>query len=393
MPVVDLGLQPLANSLKATADGRDEVIPLSVSFCPESGLLQLDQTVDRSVLFDQYFWVTGTSVGANRWATQFVASTAEAASLNARDLVIEIASNDGTFLGGFKRLGYENVLGVEPAQNIAEIANNAGLETIPKFWDAQLAGDIAREYGKASLVIARNVIAHMSDLLGAIEGVARVLKDDGLGVIEFHYAGDILQGLQYDSIYHEHLCYFSLKSFSGLLKRFDLHSYHVMRSPISGGALAVFFSKANHPITREQLNQERYEANLGLAMSSVWERFAARITHHKNETKRILETFRDQTVVGFGSSARSQTYLNYCGLGLCNISAIIDNNPMKQGMYTAGGSIPIVALKEGLALSPDIIFVLAWNFLDEIVVECKNAGFVGRYLIAFPDKIACINGH
>jgi hypothetical protein len=385
--VIDLGKQPLANSLKTSPEEKEKIYPLSASFCSDTGLLQLDQTVDRTILFSEYYWVTGTSRGAQDWAGRFVRQAVEAASLNVNDLIIEIASNDGTFLRRFFDSGYRNILGIEPAKNIAAVANESGIRTIPQFWGKQLAKDIIREHNHAKLIIARNVIAHVSDLLGAVEGIADALSIDGVGAIEFHYAGEILRGLQYDSIYHEHLCYFSVQSFRELLNKFGLHPFHVVHSPISGGALVVLFSKKYREESAALAIQRNEEEKSGVNKISAWKAFSKQIAEHRSQTIDLLDRFQGRQIVGFGSSARSQTYLNYCQINSSDIAAIIDNNRMKQGYYTAGGSIPIVSVEQGLALEPDFVFVLAWNFLDEIVAECRNLGYRGEYLSAFPNEI------
>ncbi len=386
VPLLELGPQPLANSLKGSAGEVEEKYPLGISFCPDSSLLQLNETVPKEILFREYVWVTGTAATTRQYAEDFSRRAISASSVAEDDLIVEIASNDGTFLHPFVEQGYRNVLGVDPAENIVAMANQRGIRTIAEFWDKGIADHITNHYGYAKLVVARNVIPHVSELLNVIGEIAAVLRDDGIGIIEFHDAAKILDQLHYDSIYHEHLCYFSIRSMSYLLQRFGLTPFHLDQSPISGGSHVIYFAKADHPVSGGLEAGIAVESENGVNETDSWHRFAARCREHKSKTLDMMAAYDDKKVVGFGSSARSQTYLNYCGLGPGDVGAIIDNNPMKQGKYAPGSSIPIVAFDEGMAMDPDLIFVLAWNFRDEIVREVGARGYGGEFLLPFPNE-------
>ena len=387
VPVLDLGLQPLANSLKKDADQSESKFSLSVSFCPTSSLLQLNETVSKEALFSQYVWVSGTSDATRTYADLFHDRLLQVAKPEKTDFILEIASNDGTFLKPFIKSGFSNILGVDPARNIAQMANQQGIPTLPEFWSSQVAQDLLTKHGPARVIYARNVLPHVSELLDTVSGIESLLQDEGVGVIEFHDAAEIQRSLHYDSIYHEHLCYFSVASLTYLLNRFNLVPFHIEQSPISGGSWVIYFGKTprNPSSDLEQaLNQEKEQKINEL---SSWENFADSVKNHRKETLETLSTVEGKTVVGFGSSARSQTYLNYCNIDDKQISGIIDNNPLKQNLYAPGSSIPIVDLSTGLKLKPDLIFILAWNFKDEIVSLCRSAGYDGPFLIPFPNKL------
>lgn len=390
--VLYLGEQPLANSLKNNQKNSEKKFPLSISFCEESSLLQLNETIDKEVLFDHYVWVTGTSKTTKSYANAFADRLISNLDLKQEDFIIEIASNDGTFLNPFLTKGYKNILGVDPAKNIAEIANRNGVNTLPEFWSSSLANQIVADSGQAKVVFARNVIPHVSELLDVMRGIEFVLKEDGLGIIEFHDAGIILKELHYDSIYHEHLCYFSIESMTYLLNRFALHPFHIEKSPISGGSRVIYFSKEERQKTPDLQEAVIDENKKQVNELSGWKDFAKRAITHRKETLDILESLNGKTIVGFGSSARSQTYLNYCGINNEQINAIIDNNPLKQGMYAPGSSIPILDFEQGMALNPDLIFILAWNFRDEIVKQCKMYGYTSDFLVPFPNEPYFHNG-
>ena len=384
--ILELGKQPLANALKKVPDEIEDKFPLTLMYCPESSLVQLKETIDKEVLFSNYTWVTGTSPTTRDYAMLFFQRAVETVKPDLNDLIIEIASNDGTFLMSFLQHGYNNVLGIDPAKNIVEVANQRGVRTLDRFWGKQISEEIVSEFGNAKIVIARNVIPHVSELHDVIAGIEYTLGDDGIGIIEFHYAGQILQELHYDSIYHEHLCYFSIKSISYLLALYDLVPFHIDTSPISGGSYVIYFSRKKRQQSENYLNLLEKEDLIGVNDIQTWEAFAKSCYEHREKSIDIAESFSSKTVLGFGASARSSTYLNFCGFDSTHIKAIIDNNPLKQGMYSPGVSIPIVSLTEGMQMNPDLIFILAWNFRDEIVRECRINGYKGEFLVAFPQS-------
>jgi hypothetical protein len=384
--ILHLGNQPLANSLRTKQKESEETFPLSISFCEQSSLLQLNETIDKEILFNHYVWVTGTSQIAKTYSNIFAEWLIATADPNKDDLIIEIASNDGTFLKPLALKGFKNLLGVDPAGNIAEIANRNGINTVNDFWSSALANRIVYEKSSAKVVFARNVIPHVSELLDVIKGIEIILKEDGVGIIEFHDAGKILKELHYDSIYHEHLCFFSIKSMTYLLQRFKLNPFHIEKSPISGGSWVIYFSKEDRQKTQNLEKSISLENSDKVNILSSWETFANDAIYHRNQTLDIIESLNGKKIVGFGSSARSQTYLNFCGINSGQIDAIIDNNTLKQGLFSPGSAIPIVNFKQGFELKPELIFILAWNFKDEIVKVCRANGYKGEFLLPFPKK-------
>lgn len=384
--ILELGDQPLANALKKTPDEPEVKVPLTLMYCPDSSLVQLKETVDKEALFSSYTWVTGTSPTTRNYARLFFQRVLDTAKPDSGDLIIEVASNDGTFLMPFIEHGYHNVLGVDPAKNIAREANNRGIRTLDKFWGKRVAEEITADIGSAKVVIARNVIPHVSQLHDVIAGIEYVLRDDGIGIIEFHYAGQILQELHYDSIYHEHLCYFSIKSIAYLLGLYALVPFHIDTSPISGGSYVIYFSKRKLQKSDDYLKLIEKENLLGVNTVQAWKNFAKTCYENRQKSVDAAKSFLAKKVLGFGASARSSTYLNFCGFDSSHIRALIDNNPLKQGMYSPGTSIPIVSMKNGMRMNPDLIFILAWNFRDEIVNECRASGYKGEFLAAFPNN-------
>ena len=384
--VLFLGDHPLANALKESRNEVERKYPLTLMFCARCSLVQIKETVNKETLFSHYVWVTGTSATAQRFAYDFYDNVCHVVDLKSDDLVIEIASNDGTFLKPFIR-NHHKAIGVDPAKNVAQIANEAGVKTVNAFWNVELSRGLVSEHGAAKFIFARNVIPHVSELHNVLSGVELCLAENGVGAIEFHYAGSIYAQLQYDAIYHEHLCYFSIKSIENLLKMYNLHSFHLDLSPISGGALVIYFAKnANLPLSASYSGLVEQEKKLRIHELSSWKEFASKCELHREKSKKMMKSFPRERIIGFGASARSSTFLNFCGFTGSDLDAIIDNNCIKQGYFTPGSSVPVVSLAEGLAFDPRLIFILAWNFKDEIMLECRKKGYRGKFLVPFPNE-------
>lgn len=387
LPVLDLGDQPLANAFLQEQDILSEKFyPLTLVCCDSCKSLQIRETVPKETLFENYFWLSGTSAVTRNFAHTFSEQAIDICRLQPEELVLEIASNDGTFLKPFKKGGYRTV-GVDPAKNIASLAQREGIETINEFWNTDTAESLLREHGEASFVFGRNVIAHVEELKSVLVGMKHIIGKNGKAALEFHSALSILENAQYDSIYHEHLCYHSLHSISLALEAVELFPWHVQRSPISGGALVVYFSKEKLLLTDSFKQQWELEKRAGLENTQIWIDFGTTCYHHREKIRSLfLNKSKKEKWVGFGASARSATFLNFCNLKYPDLLAIIDNNPLKQGCYSPGTKMPIVSLESALKLKPDVIFILAWNFAREIEASCRQAGYNGRFITAFQNK-------
>ena len=383
--VLDLGKQPLANSLRADAAEVLPVFPLVICRCVECGTVQLTETVSPELLFKRYVWVTGTSDGARSYSGLFCEQLVSRCRPG-RLFVLEIASNDGTFLKRFAERG-DRVLGVDPAQNIAAMAEQSGIPTIAEFFDVEVAARIVARDGQADAVFARNVIPHVANTNGVVGGLAQCLREDGTGAIEFHRADVILNELHYDSIYHEHLYYHSLHSMQHLLSRFGLIPFDVMTSPISGGSLVVYFSKSARPRSAALETMLADERRLAIAGAEPWRTFAARCERHRDGLRALVDAAvaQGKRIIGYGASARSSTLLNYCGIDQRHLRAIADRNPLKHGLYSPGAEIPIVPPERAFAERPDMVLLLAWNFSDEILNQIRaEHGWRGDVIMPLP---------
>ena len=393
--VLDLGAQPLANHLRYPSDPPPDPVPLDLRLCSSCRTAQISATVRPDELFGSYLWVTGTSVAARHYSDTFVdrvdsvLSGMDGARAATPRFVVEVASNDGTFLRRFLERGWR-ALGVEPAGNIAEVAVASGIPTVTEFFGTELADGLQRDYGCADVVVARNVIPHVVDVHSVIEGLATVAGDRGVVVIEAHSAEVILDELHYDSIHHEHLFYFSLETLCSLCERHGLYPFDVFTSPISGGSLVVFLSQHRYsPSSRLDAETDRVR-RLETNSHSRWAAFADSAIEHAANLKEVVDEYsRSGKVVGYGASARSSTMLNFARITNIDVAAVIDQNELKHGRLTAGTDIPIVSPEVGLGEigSFDAVLLLAWNFQEEIVGRLRGSGFQGDIIVPLPRTI------
>lgn len=382
--ILDLGKQPPANSLYKSKKNLPPPVPLRLFFCKNCSTVQLGETVDPKYLFQEYFWVTGTSTTANTYSHTFTKNVLSRTTTK-RPSVIEIASNDGTFLKSFAEAGCE-ILGIDPAKNIAEKAAEEGVPTLSEFFNAELAKKLKINKGIADIIFARNVIPHVKEIHSILEGIEVLMNEDSLGVIEFHEAGLILKELHYDSIYHEHLFYFSLKTISKLLEKYDLKVFDITASPISGGSWVIYFTKIKKGKSTDLKRIEKLESETGINDIQSWRNFASQASKHAKQLKNMV--LNKNKILAYGASARSSTLLNFCGINSLHISSIIDKNPLKHGLYTPGSNIPIISFENGMeAIKREKrILLLAWNFEKEVVSDLREAGFKGEIIVPLPNN-------
>lgn len=382
---LDLGKQPYANSLLNKPKQKEKFYPLSLSFCKTCSLVQLNQTADPKELFSNYVWVTSTSAITRKYAAVFCKDILARIKDFKKDYVLEIASNDGTFLIPFMKKGIK-VLGIDTAKNIVEIAKARGVPTRCEFFGVKSTRKILKEFGPARVVIARNVLPHVASLHDFVKGMSLCLKNGGLLVLEVHYAKKIYEDLHYDSIYHEHLCYFTIKSLEKLLNQYNFFIADLNTSPISGGSLVIYARKGK---TKEALvvqSQRLAEKKLKVNTLKSWQDFPRRIIAHRKKLLKILDQNEEKIIVGYGASARSSTLLNYCGIGPEHISVIADQNLLKQKKYTAGTHILIDNPDNVMKRNPNLVVILAWNFGREIIKILKEKyHYRGEFLIPLPN--------
>lgn len=391
-PVLDLGTQPLANSLRRDVHEQLPTFPLIICRCDDCGTIQLTETVAPEILFKEYVWVTGTSEGARKYSSVFCERLV-ARCRPGKLFVVEVASNDGTFLKRFVERG-DRVLGVDPARNIAAMAEQDGVPTLAEFFGLEVARQIVDRDGTADAVFARNVIPHVANANDVVAGIAHCLSPDGTGAIEFHRADVILTELHYDSIYHEHLYFHSLHSIGRMLDRHGLIPFDVTTSPISGGSHVVYFSRTRREPTEAFKAAVRAEEEIGVGRADAWAEFARRCGRHATALRELVEAKKREgkRIVGYGASARSSTMLNFAGIDHELLDVVIDRAPLKHDTYTPGTDVPIVPPERAFANPPDVIVLLAWNFRDEILAQIRSEfGWKGEVIVPLPGDPSVID--
>jgi SAM-dependent methyltransferase len=391
-PFLDLGRMPLANAFLADARAfaAEERYPLAVAGCHVCGLVQLNYVVPADQLYRNYIYVSSTSEAVTAHAGRLAESLIAQYGWTPSSLVVEVASNDGTVLQAFKKRGVR-VLGVEPARNIAEMANAAGIPTIPEFFNPETAETVVSEHGRASAILGRHVFAHVDDVHAFLDGVKRCLADDGVFLIEVPYLGDLLENLEFDTIYHEHLSYISLGAMEHLCRQHGLELVDVERIPLHGGSIVLHMRRkelATKPSERlvAMLEQERAQRLTDPARLAT---FASDVQDWKLKFDALIDRLQAEgsSLIGYGAAAKANTLLCYCPSAAKALSKILDRSEHKHGLYTPGTHIkvePIDGWRNGTR--PTHMVVLAWNFKDEIVAQMRpfsDAG--GRFVVPIPE--------
>jgi SAM-dependent methyltransferase len=386
--VLDLGYTPLANEFVPKPEYQD-VFPLQICCCTSCGHYQLNQNIDPERLFRTYYYVAGTSPVNVEHFRQYAVSVVEKFNLKPGSKVLDIASNDGTLLQHFKDLGMK-VLGIDPAQNIATEANKKGIETIPEFFTEAYADKMLEQYGQFDLITANNVFAHCIDFPDFAKGVKKLLAPQGVFAFEVSYFADVCDHTVFDTIYHEHSDYHTIKPLLFFFERHGLDLFDVERIPNHGGSIRVFV-KHWQEMTRNGIYPTRSDdwkscVKQEAEIEKKVEILSKSINRLGAELREQLTSFIDQgkSIAIYGVPAKATTLMYALGINRDWIDFAVDDAPLKQGTYTPGKHIPVYPTKSILEYEPDIILVLAWNFAESIIARVQklwedNHPFYGKY--------------
>jgi SAM-dependent methyltransferase len=388
---VDLGVSPLSNAfLRAEQLHQMEPFyPLHARVCANCFLVQVEQFAFPEAIFRDYAYFSSFSESWLRHASEYADMAAKTLSLGPHSLVVEIASNDGYLLQYFQKNGIP-VLGVEPAQNVAKVAEQKGIPTRTAFFGQNTAEQLRREGNQADLIVANNVLAHVPDLLDFVRGLKILLKESGTISVEFPHLWRLMEANQFDTIYHEHFSYFSFGTAMEIFHTHGLQIFDVEELPTHGGSLRLYARHADvssPAATGRVAALQKKELDAGLRELATYARFAEKV----RETKRALLDFlvrakRDRkSVVAYGAPAKGNTLLNYCGIRTDFIDYAVDLSPYKQNLYTPGTHIPIYAPEKLRETRPDYVLILPWNLSDEIVQQNKFIReWGGRFVVPIP---------
>jgi hypothetical protein len=389
---VNLGMQPLSNGYVdlAAADAMEPFYPLHAYVCDACLLVQVPELQSPERIFADYAYLSSMSDSWLAHCRRHALNMIETLHLNAKSLVVEVASNDGYLLRNFPEKGIP-VLGIEPAANVAAVAEAAGVRTLAKFFGTKLATELAEGGQRADLLLGNNVLAHVPDLNDFVRGLAIMLAPRGVLTMEFPHLGRLLKEKQFDTIYHEHFSYFSFGTVERVFAAHGLTLFDVEELPTHGGSLRIYACHAN--LAERQVSKrveelrDRERAEGGVSLDAY-----ARFSEDVREVKRKLLEFlierkrEGKTIVAYGAAAKGNTLLNYCGIREDFIDYVVDRSPFKQGKLLPGSHIPIEAPERIAETRPDYVLVLPWNLKDEIA---KQLSFVrdwgGRLVVPVPE--------
>ena len=384
-----MGLMPRSDGLLdgSVLDRREPKRSLRVAYCPECSLVQLLETPAPEEMFGaDYLYFSSFSEDLLKHSRDNALELIEKRKLGPDNLVVEIASNDGYMLRNFLEKGIQ-VLGVDPAPQQAEAARKQGVETIADFFGTKLAKSLRARGKKADLIIANNVVAHVPDPNDLVAGFAELLADDGMVVVEFPYVRDLIDYVEFDTIYHEHRCYFSVTSAAALFRRHGLYLNDVRRVAIHGGSLRLYFGKTEAPSADVRAILEEEKA-LGLDAYGYYRSFGEKVWKFRARARQLVGELKSggKRIAAYGAAAKGTIMLNFLGLNNRAIEYVVDKNVHKQGKYMPGVRVRIDDPEMLLQDKPDYVVILPWNFRDEIIRQQR--GFLasgGRFVVPIPD--------
>ncbi|MFA6339070.1 MAG: sugar nucleotide-binding protein [Candidatus Paceibacterota bacterium] len=384
--ILNLGKTPLANSFIKSEDLKSEekTFPLALNFCKNCSLVQLTHIVDPKLLFIDYHYLTSASKPLVEHFTALADEIADTFAKQKNDLVVEIGSNDGVLLGRIKDRC--RVLGVDPAQNVADIAKEKGVDTLCKFFNSEVGDEIAKKHGNAKVIVANNVIAHIDDLKSVFKGVKSLLSKDGVFIFEAHWVGNLISDGGFDQVYHEHLSYFSLHSVKYLCKIFGLTVIDVNIVPIHGESIRFYISKKGKE-SQFVKNLLKKEKELKLTDLSTYKNFKNKAEKNKQQLNKLLSDLKKQNkkIIGYGAPAKGNTLLNYFNINSNLLDFITDTTPLKQGLFTPGTHIKIFPPEKIAECKPDYIILLSWNYAEQILEKEKLLREKGiKFIIPVP---------
>jgi 2-polyprenyl-3-methyl-5-hydroxy-6-metoxy-1,4-benzoquinol methylase len=387
---LDLGYMPIPNGFidKKDLNKLEMNYPLRVCVCENCWLMQLEHVIPAEIMFKNYLYIPSTSKTMLKHFKQMSEETMKVAGARKGNLVIDIGSNDGALLGDYKKSGMD-ILGIDPAENIVRDANKRGIRTIAAYFSEKTANEVAEKYGNAKIITATNVIAHINNLHDVVKGIKVLLDKEGVFVMEAPYVIDLLDNNEFDTIYHEHLSYFSIRPLRQLFEMYDMKIVDVRKQFIHGGSVRVYAAHkssryAIHPRVDKFITEENLKK---LHLRNTYNEFSRRVKVIKRDVISFLKRIKKEgrSVIGYGASAKGNVFTNYCNITTELLDYVVDSTPYKHGKYTPGTHLPIFPESKLDKATPDYALLLSWNFADEIIEkQQKYRERGGQFIVTIP---------
>jgi len=389
---VDLGMSPLCESYVPAEklNSMEPFYPLNVWVCTDCFLVQLDDYVGAEHIFTEYAYFSSFSTAWLKHAEDYVAMISDRLKLGPKSLVVELASNDGYLLQYFVKRGIP-ALGIEPAANVAKVAAEKGVETLVKFFGKELGASLAAEGRQADLVLGNNVLAQIPDLNSFVAGIRAVLKPTGTCTIEFPHLQKLVEENQFDTIYHEHFCYFSLIAAERIFAAHDMTIFDVEEIWTHGGSLRIYArptGDTSRPVSERVLALRKREEAAGYKDPAFYPRFEEQVRETKRKLLELLTGLKraGKRIAGYGAPGKGNTLLNYCGVRCDFLDFTVDRNPYKQGKFLPGTHVPIFAPEKIDEAKPDYVLILPWNFKAEIIAQLAHIkSWGGKFIVPIPE--------
>jgi len=391
---VDLGMSPLCQTHISAEmlNHMEPFYPLHAYICEQCFLVQLEEYVSPGEIFSEYAYFSSYSESWVEHARKYKQIVCDRFNLGKNSMVMEIASNDGYLLQHFVKDGI-NVLGIEPAANVAEAAVHKGVPTVVKFFGEESARELAREYGKADLLLGNNVLAHVPKLNDFVAGMKLLLQDNGVITMEFPHLYQLIDQNQFDTIYHEHFSYLSFFVVEKVFARHGITLFDVEEIPTHGGSLRIYGrhdSDHSRSVTENVARLRARELSQGLAGFDIYDAFTEKVKNTKRNLLKLLIQIKQEgkSIVGYGAPGKGNTLLNYCGIRTDFLDYTVDKNPYKQGKFTPGTRIPILGPEKISETKPDYILILPWNLKEEIMNQLDYIReWGGQFIVPIPEPV------